>query len=51
VLLLISSLQGTKIEELQKTDARLTAVQENTNKELKEIKESLIRLETIVKKQ
>lgn len=50
VIITLSTVQGGKIEELQKTDARITTVQENTTKELREIKESLIRFEEIIKK-
>jgi len=51
VIITLSTVQGSKIEDLQKTDARISTIQENTTKDLREIKESLIRLETIVKKQ
>ena len=50
VIITLSTVQGGKIEDLQKTDSRISKIQEETTKELREIKESLIRLETIVKK-
>lgn len=51
VIITLSSVQGGKIDDLQKTNSRISKIQEETTKELREIKERLIRFETITKKQ